>query len=170
MIFPTPSAFFGERKGTILPTAPARVHVSEIVIKEAAGFALWNGQVGDSARIYLIKMLPPNSQTEVSRFLGGTSLPGSHIPALVQSLIRAQDYFSIPLCVEDGNEFIVLHRRIYYGIEMASDEKLGASQEVSLQSHSIGGSFSHVAPGFEVHGIIAASTSFLDGVPELAKP
>ena len=147
---------------TPLPPKPDRVPVESLVIKEAVGFGLWNGQFGTSARLYLAKMNRADHIGDIVRYFGGTAIPQSTVSSWNQSLIRTQDYLGESLNQELIVDFAVLHRACYFAQEMYSDPALPGSDVQSQTQHIAAGFLSHSAPGFETHGILAVPTALIE--------
>lgn len=147
--------------GTPLPSKPDRVSVAELVIKEAVGFGLWNGEFGTSARLYLAKMTRADREGDIVRYFGGTANPHSVVSSWNQSLIRTQDYLGESLKQELIVDFSVLHRAVYSAQVMYSDESLPGSEVLSQTQHDAAGVLSHSAPGFETHGILKVQTDLI---------
>lgn len=157
---------FLTNNGTPLPPAIPRVSVTALYIKEAIGFALWNGERGDAAELYLIRMPREGHPDGVIRFLGGTAVPPpfSTVSPFVQSLMRLQDYFGETTFVtqECAAEYIPLHIFLSGATQLYANPNGLGSAAVSQQAQAEGGTASHVAPNVEIHGLLPTSAEFLE--------
>lgn len=136
--------------GTPLPPRPKDIPIEELYLKQSIGFAIWNGRQGWDSAVYLMPFTRADAPEGVLRMLGGTAVPApySTLSPLVQSLIRIQEHFGIPLTEETAADSIPLH------VLMSAD--IVVHQKIDQPSASSS------APNVETHALLPASDEFID--------